>query len=80
VFILFLEFVNLHSYVFKGKTKHKQPKLEDVLNLLASGYLKGGIGFLKSSSAGEMIKGSAAINREIRVGVTHVSNPYLTGH
>jgi hypothetical protein len=47
---------------------------EDVLNLLASGFLKGGIGFLKSSAAGEMIKGSSKeINREIRVGITHVS-------
>ena len=49
-------------------------KVEDVLNLLASGFLKGGIGFLKSSAAGEMIKGSSKeINREIRVGITHVS-------
>ncbi|KAK3093785.1 hypothetical protein FSP39_020183 [Pinctada imbricata] len=51
--------------------KSKQAKLEDVLNLLASGFIKGGIGFLKSSSAGDMIKGSTNINREIRVGVTH---------
>jgi len=43
------------------------------LGLLAAGFLRGGFGFLKSSSAGEMIKGSAAVNREIRVGVTHVS-------
>lgn len=40
--------------------KWKQPKLEDVLNLLSVGFLKGGIG-------------SGNINREIRVGVTHVS-------
>ncbi|XP_022329177.2 HEAT repeat-containing protein 5B-like isoform X3 [Crassostrea virginica] len=38
--------------------KWKQPKLEDVLNLLSVGFLKGGIG-------------SGNINREIRVGVTH---------
>ena len=55
-----------------GKTK--QVKLEDVLNLLAAGFLRGGFGFLKSSSAGEMIKGGGGtLNREIRVGVTHVS-------
>lgn len=61
--------MNLHFY-YEGK--NKQPKLEEMLNLLASGFIKGGFGFLKSSTAGEMIKGSAAINREIRVGVTHV--------
>ncbi|XP_071161425.1 HEAT repeat-containing protein 5B-like isoform X1 [Mytilus edulis] len=50
--------------------KAKLVKVEDVLTLLASGFLKGGIGFLKSS--GEMIKGSSKeINREIRVGITH---------
>ncbi|PVD26321.1 hypothetical protein C0Q70_13992 [Pomacea canaliculata] len=51
--------------------KVKPAKLEDVLNILASGFLKGGMGFLKGSAAGEMIKGSASINREIRVGITH---------
>lgn len=39
---------------------------------MASGFLKGGIGFLKGS-AGEMIKGGSSVSREIRVGVTHVS-------
>ncbi|KAK7506949.1 hypothetical protein BaRGS_00001800 [Batillaria attramentaria] len=51
--------------------KNKPAKLEDVLNILASGFLKGGMGFLKGSTAGEMIKGSASVNREIRVGITH---------
>lgn len=36
-----------------------------------SGFLRGGTGFLKGT--GEIIKGSSAINREVRVGVTHVS-------
>ncbi|XP_033734296.1 HEAT repeat-containing protein 5B-like isoform X1 [Pecten maximus] len=65
---------NLLATALSPKTiygKNKQPKLEEVLNLLASGFIKGGFGFLKSSTAGEMIKGSGAINREIRVGVTH---------
>jgi hypothetical protein len=44
--------------------------LEEVLNLLASGFLRGGIGFLKSG-AGEMIKGGSSVSRETRVGVTH---------
>ncbi len=56
--------------VYKGK---QPPRLEEALNTLAAGFLRGGTGFLKSSAAGEMIKGSGTINREIRVGVTHVS-------
>ena len=53
--------------------KSKPLRLEDILNQLAAGFLRGGTGgFLKSASAGEMIKGSGNINREIRVGVTHV--------
>jgi HEAT repeat-containing protein 5 len=51
----------------------KSLKLEDVLNVLASGFLRGGTGgFLKGSTAGEMIKGNVAVSRDIRVGVTHV--------
>jgi hypothetical protein len=54
------------EYPEKNLGKAKLVKVEDVLNLLASGFLKGGIGFLKSSAAGEMIKGSSKeINREI---------------
>lgn len=35
-----------------------------------SGFLRGGVGFLKGT--GEIIKGSSGVNREVRVGVTHV--------
>ena len=54
--------------VYKGK---QLPKIDEVLNMLANGFIKGGSGFLKGSSAGEMIKGTGSVNREIRVGVTH---------
>ncbi|XP_035216852.1 HEAT repeat-containing protein 5B-like isoform X2 [Stegodyphus dumicola] len=50
--------------------KNRLPSLEEVLGLMASGFLRGGIGFLKGS-AGEMIKGGSSVSREIRVGVTH---------
>ena len=53
--------------------KAKKVSLEDILNLLSTGFIKGGTGFLKTSTAGEMIKGGGSINREVRVGVTHVS-------
>src|SRR5699024_354457 len=49
--------------------------LEEILNLLASGFLRGGIGFLK---AGEMIKGSSTANREIRIGVSHAYVAFAT--
>lgn len=39
--------------------------------MLMSGFLRGGVGFLKNT--GEIIKGSSGFNREVRVGVTHVS-------
>ena len=44
--------------------------LEEVLNMMSAGFLKGGIGFLKTSSASEMLKGSV-VSKEIRLGVTH---------
>ncbi|XP_014227190.1 HEAT repeat-containing protein 5B isoform X3 [Trichogramma pretiosum] len=47
----------------------KQTSLEEVLNILMSGFLRGGVGFLKGT--GEIIKGSSGVNREVRVGVTH---------
>lgn len=50
----------------------KQTSLEEVLNILMSGFLRGGVGFLKGT--GEIIKGSSSVNREVRVGVTHVSS------
>lgn len=51
-----------------SSNKIKIFSLEEVLNILSSGFLRGGIGFLK---AGEMIKGSSTANREIRIGVIH---------
>lgn len=49
---------------------YKQISLDEVLNILMSGFLRGGVGFLKGT--GEIIKGNSSVNREVRVGVTHV--------
>ena len=46
--------------------------LEEALTIMMSGFLRGGVGFLKNT--GEIIKGSSGMNREVRVGVTHVSS------
>lgn len=52
-------------------SKAKRLSNEDILNLLASGFVKGTSGFLKGGS-GELLKGGGGmVNREIRVGVTH---------
>ena len=40
--------------------------LDEVLNLLSSGFLRGGFGFLKGSTVG-----SSSVSREVRVGVTY---------
>ncbi|XP_034942648.1 HEAT repeat-containing protein 5B isoform X2 [Chelonus insularis] len=47
----------------------KSISLEEVLNMLMSGFLRGGVSFLKGT--GEIIKGSSGVNKEVRVGVTH---------
>lgn len=44
--------------------------LDEAFGVLMSGFLRGGVSFLKGT--GEMIKGSSGVNREVRVGVTHV--------
>ena len=49
----------------------KKIKIEDTLNYLARGFLRGNIGVLKSATA-ERIKGPITIQREIRIGMTQV--------
>lgn len=51
----------------------KRATLDEVFELMATGFLRGGSGFLKSG--GEMLKGGASVSREVRVGVTEVSRP-----
>lgn len=50
----------------------KNVTLEDSLTILMNGFLRGGTGFLKGT--GEIIKGTTGSHREVRVGVTYVSN------
>ncbi|XP_072344417.1 HEAT repeat-containing protein 5A isoform X2 [Scyliorhinus torazame] len=46
----------------------RKTSLEEAMDLLASGFLRGGSGFLRVS--GEMLKGGSSVNRDIRIGVT----------
>ncbi|XP_059838165.1 HEAT repeat-containing protein 5B [Hypanus sabinus] len=54
----------------------KRATLEEVLELMATGFLRGGSGFLRSG--GEMLKGGGSISREVRVGVTQAYVVFVT--
>ncbi|XP_062895810.1 HEAT repeat-containing protein 5B [Mobula hypostoma] len=54
----------------------KRATLEEVLELMATGFLRGGAGFLRSG--GEMLKGGGSISREVRVGVTQAYVVFVT--
>lgn len=53
----------------------KRATLDEVLELMATGFLRGGSGFLKSG--GEMLKGGGSVSREVRVGVTQVRHLFM---
>ncbi|XP_051578229.1 HEAT repeat-containing protein 5A-like isoform X2 [Myxocyprinus asiaticus] len=42
--------------------------LEEVMELLSSGFLRRGAGFLRAS--GDMLKGTSSVSKEVRVGIT----------
>ncbi|GLD71867.1 HEAT repeat-containing protein 5A, partial [Lates japonicus] len=42
--------------------------LEEVMDLLTAGFLRGGAGFLRAS--GDMLKGTSSVSKDIRIGVT----------
>ncbi|KAB7498931.1 HEAT repeat-containing protein 5B [Armadillidium nasatum] len=57
--------------ILKGTSKGgpiKLPSLEEALNVLLTGFLRGSSSFLKGT--GEIIKGSSSVSREVRVGIT----------
>ncbi|NWW17254.1 HTR5A protein, partial [Falcunculus frontatus] len=53
-----------------ASTKHnfRRISLEDVMELLGTGFLRGSCGFLRAS--GDMLKGTSSVSRDVRVGVT----------
>ncbi|NXO71844.1 HTR5A protein, partial [Phainopepla nitens] len=60
----------LTSKQITASTKHnlRRISLEDVLELLGTGFLRGSCGFLRAS--GDMLKGISSVSRDVRVGVT----------
>uniref|UniRef100_A0A8C3DVH7 HEAT repeat-containing protein 5A n=1 Tax=Corvus moneduloides TaxID=1196302 RepID=A0A8C3DVH7_CORMO len=51
-----------------GKHNFRRISLEDVMELLGTGFLRGSCGFLRAS--GDMLKGTSSVSRDVRVGVT----------
>lgn len=47
-----------------------QTSLEEVMDLLLGGFLRGGAGFLRAS--GDMLKGTSSVGKDVRIGVTQV--------
>lgn len=74
-YLLFCLFFFLCVSVMRQNVK--RATLDEVLELMATGFLRGGSGFLKSG--GEMLKGGASVSREVRVGVTEVRQPENAG-
>ncbi|XP_039598006.1 HEAT repeat-containing protein 5A isoform X3 [Polypterus senegalus] len=54
--------------VVAPRQSFKRSSLEEVMDLLASGFLRGGSGFLRAS--GEMLMGSSSVSRDLKVGIT----------
>ncbi|NWX54504.1 HTR5A protein, partial [Promerops cafer] len=50
------------------KQNLRRISLEDVMELLGTGFLRGSCGFLRAS--GDMLKGTSSVSRDVRVGVT----------
>lgn len=46
----------------------KRNSLEEVMELLSTGFLRGGAGFLRAS--GDMLKGISLVSRDVRIGIT----------
>ncbi|NXG15719.1 HTR5A protein, partial [Grallaria varia] len=53
-----------------ASTKHnfRRISLEEVMELLGTGFLRGSCGFLRAS--GDMLKGTSSVSRDVRVGIT----------
>lgn len=68
----FLNYSSKDVHLFLASTKHnfRRVSLEDVMELLGTGFLRGSCGFLRAS--GDMLKGTSSVSRDVRVGVTQV--------
>ncbi|KAM5340629.1 HEAT repeat-containing protein 5A isoform 2-T5 [Glossophaga mutica] len=60
--------ISKHPGKAASRQSMRRASLEEVLELLATGFLRGSSGFLRAS--GDMLKGTSSVSRDVRVGVT----------
>ncbi|XP_050831243.1 HEAT repeat-containing protein 5A isoform X5 [Serinus canaria] len=62
------QITDVHLFLASTKPNFRRISLEDVMELLGTGFLRGSCGFLRAS--GDMLKGTSSVSRDVRVGVT----------
>ncbi|KAM5242311.1 HEAT repeat-containing protein 5A isoform 7-T7 [Hipposideros larvatus] len=60
--------ISKHPGAAASRQNIRRVSLEEVLELLGTGFLRGSSGFLRAS--GDMLKGTSSVSRDVRVGVT----------
>uniref|UniRef100_A0A8C0SIG0 HEAT repeat-containing protein 5A n=1 Tax=Canis lupus familiaris TaxID=9615 RepID=A0A8C0SIG0_CANLF len=60
--------ISKHPGAAVSRQSIRRVSLEEVLELLGTGFLRGSSGFLRAS--GDMLKGTSSVSRDVRVGVT----------
>ncbi|XP_063501968.1 HEAT repeat-containing protein 5A isoform X7 [Symphalangus syndactylus] len=66
--ILAKAIISQHPGTAASRQSIRRVSLEEVLELLGTGFLRGSSGFLRAS--GDMLKGTSSVSRDVRVGVT----------
>ncbi|XP_058522292.1 HEAT repeat-containing protein 5A isoform X3 [Ochotona princeps] len=66
--ILAKAIISKHPGAAASRQSTRRVTLEEVLELLGTGFLRGSSGFLRAS--GDMLKGTSSVSRDVRVGVT----------
>ncbi|XP_023604339.1 HEAT repeat-containing protein 5A-like isoform X4 [Myotis lucifugus] len=62
--------ISKHPGAAASRQSIRRVSLEEVLELLGTGFLRGSSGFLRAS--GDMLKGTSSVSRDVRVGITQV--------
>ncbi|XP_036209575.1 HEAT repeat-containing protein 5A isoform X2 [Myotis myotis] len=60
--------ISKHPGAAASRQSIRRVSLEEVLELLGTGFLRGSSGFLRAS--GDMLKGTSSVSRDVRVGIT----------
>uniref|UniRef100_A0A3B4G4Y2 HEAT repeat-containing protein 5A n=1 Tax=Pundamilia nyererei TaxID=303518 RepID=A0A3B4G4Y2_9CICH len=66
--ILLAAAVEPRQFTAPRQGARSQCSLEEVMELLSGGFLRGGGGFLRAS--GDMLKGTSSVSKDVRIGVT----------